>query len=229
EILAPAVEDDAGHVDGLRVRRPLLHVEVQRREAMLAVDDQKLGVRLRQVPDAVAIGAKLELLVGVEQHRARNGRLGDRSLVEVRELAHLGTGNAALERVVGALDARDELGDVVVLRNPARRDLLALAVKAADEAHLGEQVLRPVADEIKNPVLLTDLGRVHGRWGPNIPGKSAFRRETGGSSPGRPAAGAPAEPLNWGGSARQRPLRNGPDWRSAGGATRPFRRPAGPP
>ena len=45
-----AVEDHAGHVDGLRFVRALVQVELQRGQAVLAVDDQELAVRLLQLP-----------------------------------------------------------------------------------------------------------------------------------------------------------------------------------
>src|SRR5205807_8226801 len=48
-------------------------------------------------------------------------------------------------------------------RDPRRRDLLALAVEATDKAHLRHQVLGPVADEVKDAVLLANLRRLHGR------------------------------------------------------------------
>ena len=41
-----------GTRDGGRVLRPLLHVEMQRGEAVLAVDDQELGARVGEVAAA---------------------------------------------------------------------------------------------------------------------------------------------------------------------------------
>src|SRR5262249_48221964 len=96
-----------------------------------------------------------------EQHRARDRGLLDRGLVKIRQLPHLGARERALEGVVGALDARNELGDVVVLRDPGGRNLLPLPVEAADKAHFSEQVLRLVGDEVENAVFLADLGGVH--------------------------------------------------------------------
>jgi hypothetical protein len=68
-------------------------------------------------PAAVAVGAEIELLAGVQQHRAGDRRLRHRGFVEVDELAHLGARQAALEGVVGALDLGDELRHIVVLRD----------------------------------------------------------------------------------------------------------------
>src|SRR5688572_12065076 len=164
EILAAPVEDDAGHVDGPRVVGTLVQVEAQRREAVLAIDDQVLGRGLAQAAGrAVAVGAEVEALGGEQQHRAGNRRLRDRRLVEVLELAHLGARQRALEGVVVALDLGDELRDVVVFGDAAWSDLLVLAVEAADEAHLRQQVLGAVADEVKDAVLLPDLRRLHSR------------------------------------------------------------------
>src|SRR5258706_6629778 len=164
EVLAAAVEQDAGHVDGRGVVGTLVQVEVERREAVLAVDDQEFRGRFAQRADAaLAARAKRQALGGEEQHRAGNRRLRNRRLVEILELPDLGAGDRALESVVVALDLGDELRDVVVLRDAAGRDLLALAVEAADEAHLRQQVLGPVADEVKDAVLLSDLRRLYGR------------------------------------------------------------------
>ena len=140
-------------------------VELQRREPVLAVDDEELRRRLLQVADLVAAaGAEGEPLGREEQHRAGNRRLGDRGLVEVAQLPDLAVRQRPLERLVGALDPRDELADVVVLRHARRRDLLALAVEAADEPDLVEQVLGAVAREVEDPVFLADAGGVHGHF-----------------------------------------------------------------
>ena len=69
---------------------------------------------------AAAVSAEIEPLGGEEQHRAGDRRLGDRGLVEVLELPYLGARQDALEGLVGALDLRDELRDVVVLGDAAR-------------------------------------------------------------------------------------------------------------
>src|SRR4026207_1488008 len=87
-----------------------------------------------------------------QQHRARNRRLRDRGLVEILELAHLGARQRALEGVVVALDLGDELRDVVVFGDAAGGDLLALAIEAADEAHLRQEILGAVADEVEDAV-----------------------------------------------------------------------------
>jgi hypothetical protein len=164
EILAAPVEDDARHVDGARVVGTLVQVEAQRRQPVLAVDDQVLGRGLAQAAGRpVAVGAEVQALGGEEQHRARNRRLRDRGLVEVLQLAHLGARQRALEGVVVALDLGDELRDVVVFGDAAGSDLLVLAVEAADEAHLRQQVLGAVADEVEDAVLLPDLRRLHSR------------------------------------------------------------------
>src|SRR5207253_9643176 len=98
---------------------------------------------------------------GEQQDGSRNRRLRYRGLVEVLELAHLAARDRALESLVVALDLGDELGDVVVLGNAAGRDLLALPVEAADESHLGQQLLGRIVDEVEDAVLLADLRRLH--------------------------------------------------------------------
>ena len=117
-----------------------LQVEVQRREAVLAVDDQELGRGVLQVADVLApgrAGLELQLLAVNSSTVPGIGGWPDGHLVEVLERPHLGARELALEGLVGALDAGDELGDLVVLRDGLRGDLLALAVEAADEADPG--------------------------------------------------------------------------------------------
>jgi len=67
-----------------------------------------------------------------------------------------------LEGLVRALDPSDELADVVVLGDLRRRDLLALAVEAADEPDLGEQILGPVTREVEDSVFLANPRGLHG-------------------------------------------------------------------
>ena len=47
--------------------------------------------------------------------------------------------------------------------------LYEVITEAADEADLGKKVVRPVVGEIEDPVLLTDLGCVHGPCLPRVP------------------------------------------------------------
>ena len=111
-------------------------------------------------------------------------------------------------------------------------DLLALAVEAADEAHLVEQVLRRVADEVEDAVLLANLRRLHrlspgsarpssGRCRAEIyPESGPAQRSAPGISPDRRAASGPAGPRRWRGSARKRPRRSAParPWAAAAGS-----------
>src|SRR6185436_7497364 len=91
----------------------------------------------------------------------RDRRLGHRGLVEILELAHLGARQGPLESLVVALDLGDELGDIVVLADTPGGDLLAFTIETADETHLRQQVPRPIAGEVEDAVLLTDLRRLH--------------------------------------------------------------------
>src|SRR5882724_1581529 len=187
EVFAARIEDDAGHVDRRGIVRPLLHVEVQRSQAVLPVDDQVLRARLRdRAGRATVARAEIEALGSKEQHRSRDRRLRDGGLVEILELLHLGARERALEGLVVALDLGDELRDVVVLRNPRGRDLLALPVEAANETHLRHQVLGPVADEVKDAVLLADLRRLHGRSSVPRPTGLVYGREYKGKPAGEP-------------------------------------------
>src|SRR5262252_6975075 len=80
--------------------------------------------------------------------------------------------------MVVTLDLGDELGDVVVLGDAGRGDFLPVAVETADEANLRQQVLGPVAGEVEDAVLLSDLRRLHGRFlrGPAPPWARAEAR-----------------------------------------------------
>jgi hypothetical protein len=64
-----------------------------------------------------------------------------------------------LERRVGALDSSDEPCDFVSRLCLISLDALALAVEAADEAHLREQIGGGMRDEVEHAVLLSDLRR----------------------------------------------------------------------
>src|SRR5918992_4231623 len=69
EVLAAAVEDDARHVDRGGVVGTLVQVKAQRREAVLAVDDQVLRARLAQAPRAAAaVSAEVQPLGSEQQH-----------------------------------------------------------------------------------------------------------------------------------------------------------------
>lgn len=147
EILAAAIEDDAGNLDAFGVVGMGAFVEKEGGEAVLAVDDEIFFLGLLQFTDAAAVGPRLEaeFLRGEEQDGARNGGLGDGGLVEIADGADLGAGEFALEGLVGPLDAGDELADVVLGGNFVGGDGAAfLVVEPADEAHVGEELFRRV-------------------------------------------------------------------------------------
>ena len=115
------------------------------------------GARLLEVADRVAVGrAEAQRLGREQQDRPGDRRLADGHLVEVPERPHLGPGKLALESLVGALDASDELGDLVVLGNRVGRYFFAFAIETADKTHLVQHVLGWIADEIEESVLLPD-------------------------------------------------------------------------
>ncbi len=140
-------------------------IELQRGEAVLAVDDEEIIFRLLQPADPAAVVPDVEaqLLRREQQDRSGNGRLRDRRLVEVADGADLGAGKFPLEGLVAPLDAGDELGDVVFLRHFLGLDRFTpFVVKPADEPHLGQQLLRPVRGEVEDGVFLADLCGDHG-------------------------------------------------------------------
>ena len=158
KVLGAAVEYDAWNVNAVAFAGALPKIEVQGSQAMLAVNNQELGRRILQVSDALLRpeGLEVEPLMGEQQHRAGDRRLVDRHFVEILQGPHLGARELALKGRVAVLDAGNELRDFVALRDHLRRDLLPLAIEAADEAHSGEDVLRRVAHEVEGPVLLAD-------------------------------------------------------------------------
>ena len=162
EVLAAPVEDDARDVDQARILGAIAPVEMKRGQPVLAVDDQVLAVGLHEVADAVESAGRLEAepLGREQQDRPRDRRLAHRRLVEVRDRAHLDARELALEGAVAPFHAGDEPCHLVVV-GLLRRDLFPLAVVAAHELHLLEQVGGRIRDEVENAFLLPDLGREH--------------------------------------------------------------------
>ena len=187
KVLAPAIEDDARHVDVTALARPLAQIEMQRRQPVLAVDDEILRLRLLQATDAVLAVQRLEreLFVREQQHRAGYRRLAHRHLVEVLERPDLRAGQLPLESSVVVLDTGDELGDLVALRYDLRRDLLTLPVIAADEPHLAQDVLRGATRKIEDAVFLSDARGKHGLVVPEL-----FVLSLQYPRPGRPGPGS---------------------------------------
>ena len=86
----------------------LLAVEVQRRQAVLAVDDQIRLARLLQVADVVEAADRLEAQRAAEVNSSTAPGIGGwlhRLGVEVLDRLHLLARQLALEGGVGALDA----------------------------------------------------------------------------------------------------------------------------
>ena len=85
--------------------------------------------------------------------------MGDGGFVEIADRADLGVGEFALEGPVAALDAGDELGDIILFGRFLRFDLAArLIVETAAEANLLQQLFRRAGGKIEQRVFLTDLG-----------------------------------------------------------------------
>src|SRR5581483_1890521 len=194
EVFALAVEDDARDVDRTRLLGVGPAIEVQGGEAVLAVDDEVLAARVLQVAHVLeaAHRRERERLRGEQEDRAGNGRLARRRFVEISDRGDLRARKRSLERRVAALDARDELPDVVAFLDFLGRDLVALGVEAADEADALEEIVRRTRDEIEDAVLLPHLGREHGirlRWSLIAPGArrpGRRRLSSAGAAPRRP-------------------------------------------
>jgi hypothetical protein len=107
-------------VHALGVFGAVLAVELQRREPVLAVDDQVAALRALEIPHALVLAQRREgeALGREERDRPGDGRLADRGLVEVLDRLDLAGGELALERAVGPLDAGDEGGHLVALLHP---------------------------------------------------------------------------------------------------------------
>src|SRR5205085_2148955 len=110
-----------------------VHVELQRRQSVLPVDDEKPAARLVQAARALVATHRSEgeTLAGEQQDAARDGRLADRGLVEVLDRPHLRSGELALKRLLAALDLLDERADFIVRRRGLGSDLLPFPVEAA--------------------------------------------------------------------------------------------------
>ena len=106
--------------------------------------------------------AKTEPVAGKQQDRAGDRRLGHGHLVEILQRTHLGAGHDALERGVVPFDARNELRDLVILRDGLRGDLLIFAVIAADKADLAQDLFGRATGKVKDAVFLANSRCKHG-------------------------------------------------------------------
>src|SRR5512145_1572201 len=98
EIGALAIEQHTGNFDPVDLLGVLLPEKVERRQAMLAIDNQITPLRLAQKPDTLGtLGApEAERLISKQQDRSGNQRLAYGGLVEVDDLADL----AAIEQTL---------------------------------------------------------------------------------------------------------------------------------
>src|SRR6185295_17719665 len=185
KILRTAVEDDAGDVDGAGLGGPVLVIELQGCQAMLAIDDEILPAGFLQVAHVLKCPHRTEVQpLGCEQQDGPgNGWLAHRRFVEVLDGPNLGAPELPLKGLIVALDLGDELGNLIVIGHFRRRDLLALAIEAAHEADFAQQVFGRVGDEVEQTVLLTNLRGEHrylirmvkASWAPLVPTVSAVR------------------------------------------------------
>ena len=140
-------------------------VELQCRQAVLSVDDEKLFLRLLQPADAAAVAPLLEaqLLGREEQDRSRNGRLRDGRFVEIADGPDFGTGQFPLEGFFAPLDAGDKLRHVITLLDLFGLNCPALLiVEPADEPHAGQQSFRRIRREVEHGIFLANLRGDHG-------------------------------------------------------------------
>ncbi len=144
ELGAPAVEEHAGHLDLVDFVRVMLSEEAQPGDSVLAVNDQILALRLTEKADGVRVPhfLKAQRLIGEEQHGTRNHRLGNHGLIEIDDLFDLLTIQDTLKASLVSFDARNELGDLIMLRDPALRDLFSLEVIPAGKPNLIQKISR---------------------------------------------------------------------------------------
>src|SRR5216684_2312796 len=118
-------------------------VEIQRRQAVLAVDDQELFFRLLQMTDGrIAIqGLEPQPLGSKQQDSSRNWRLADRSFIEIPNRPDFRAGEPALKGLFASFNAGNELRHVIFRRQLLGLDFLALVVKATDETYLRQKFL----------------------------------------------------------------------------------------
>jgi hypothetical protein len=197
EVTGLAVEDHHRHLDAL-VGVLFLQVEVQAREAVLAVDDQEVAARFDQVAGAFHAGERLEveLLGGEQEDCARDHRLPRLVAVEVFDLLHLPAVQRALEGLAVLLDRLHVALDFVeflLAAEVAADGLAAIAIEARDEADLAEQILGRVADEVELRLLLAHaqgehLGLLAVATRREVCAEEAFGAKVG--RPGRAGGGA---------------------------------------
>src|SRR6266850_2257668 len=127
-------------------------VKIQRRQTVLAVDDQELFFRLLQMADGpISIqGLEPQPLRSKQQDSSRNWRLADRSFIEIPNRPHFRAGEAALKSLFAVFDSGYELRHVIFRWQLLGLDLLALIVKATDETHLRQKLFGRVRCEIEH-------------------------------------------------------------------------------
>jgi hypothetical protein len=136
--------------------------EMKRGQSVLAVDDQEVTLGIAQVADHLRrIGPpEAQLFVREQENRPGNQRLGNRSFIEVYDLADFPPIQYALEGLFALFYPGDEAGHFVVAAFLGL-DTLALEVVAAGKSHAIEQIGRLVRDEVKGSVFLPYSGCQH--------------------------------------------------------------------
>src|SRR5436190_23906221 len=124
-------------------------------QAMLAIDNQKAGLRVFEVADGFKLAewAELQYFVRKEQHASRNRGLCFGGFVEVNDLANFLSAQQPLKCLLAFLHFADELRDWIIHIGISFNGL-AFEVKPAGETNAMENVLRFERDEIKDAVFL---------------------------------------------------------------------------
>src|SRR5687767_2344763 len=155
EVGALAVEQHARNLYPIDLLGMSLAKEMQRRKAMLTVDNKIPAVGLAQKTDAFrrVRAPEAQRFIGEGQDRAWNQRLANRRLVEIDNLADLPPVKQPLKGLFAFLDSGDELGNLIVAGFIGLY-LLTFEIVAARKAHPVEQLRCFIGDKVKSAFLL---------------------------------------------------------------------------
>jgi hypothetical protein len=129
--------------------------EVERRQAVLAVNDQKFILWFAEMSHTVRglNCPKPEMIIREEKDRAGNHWLAYRRFIEVNDLTYLPTIEKALKRLLAFLDSGNKPRYFIV-PGGLRLNPLTLEIIPAGELHLVEQVSRFIRNKVKHPLFL---------------------------------------------------------------------------
>src|SRR5438552_840159 len=139
EIITAAIKEYAWHVNRFCFVGMGSFVEIQRCEPVLAVNDQKLLLRVLEMPYCFVSLERLEaeLLRREQENRARYGWLANGCFVKVADRSHLRAREPALKSLFVPFNPGDELRHIVLGGRLLGFDFGTFIVKSADETNLG--------------------------------------------------------------------------------------------